>query len=253
MRNFRPLAGTLPGLCTAALALCVALPAAADSAGVGPSASARQLNFEVYLDDREIGYHRFQLQEEGDALRLTTEADFEVRLLLFTAFEYEHRNVELWSRGCLQRIEARTNSNGHRYAVDGERRGEAFVLQTGDGSRQLADCVGTFAYWDRSLLERPRLLNSQTGEYLEVDLRPLAQDTLRIGDRELRVDRVALKAPGMDIELAYVAGSGEWVALESRVDAGRTLRYRRSPADFMGPAGLSLASRSTGSAGPSQQ
>jgi len=250
MTHLRPLASTAPGLFAAALSLCVALPAAADSAGVGSSASAKHLNFEVYLDDREIGFHRFELREEGGALRLTTEADFEVKILLFTAFEYEHRNVEVWRNGCLQRIEARTNSNGDRYAVDGERRGAAFVVETDAGSQRLADCVGTFAYWDRSLLERPRLLNSQTGEYLEVDVRPLPQETLRIGERELAVDRVALKAPGMDIELAYVAGSGEWVALESRVDAGRTLRYRRSPADFMGPAGLSLAGRSTGSAGP---
>ena len=80
------------------------------------------------------------------------------------------------------------------------------------------------------------------------DVRPLSRETLRVGERELTVDRVALKAPGMDIELAYLAGSGEWVALESRIDEGRTLRYRRSPADFMGPAGMSLAGRSDGSA-----
>ncbi len=234
------------------LALCLALPAVADSAGTSASAPPRVLNFEVYLDDREIGYHRFELREEGDALRLTTEADFEVRLLLFTAFEYEHRNVELWHDGCLQRIEARTNSNGDRSAVEGERRDGTFVLDAGAGSRRLAECVATFAYWDRSLLDRPRLLNSQTGEYLEVDFRALPRATLRIGDRELPVERVALVAPGMDIELAYLAGSGEWVALESQVGEGRTLRYRRSPADFMGPAGLSLAGRSDGSAAARQ-
>ena len=248
MTDLQTCSCTSPRLFAAAVALCVALPAGADSAGIGPSAFTRQLNFEVYLDDREIGYHRFELREEGEALRLTTEADFEVKVLLFTAFEYEHRNVEVWRDGCLQRIEARTNSNGDLYAVDGERRGAEFVVETGDGSRRLADCVGTFAYWDRSLLERPRLLNSQTGEYLEVDVRPLSPETLRVGERELTVDRVALKAPGMDIELAYLAGSGEWVALESRIDEGRTLRYRRSPADFMGPAGMSLAGRSDGSA-----
>ena len=252
MTTARPFASAWPRILVGTLALCQALPAGADSAGAVSLASPRELNFEVYLDGREIGYHRFELRNEGDALRLSTEADFEVKLLLFTAFEYEHRNVELWRDGCLQRIEARTNSNGDRYAVDGELRGDAFVLETGDGRRRLANCVGTFAYWDRSLLVRPRLLNSQTGEYLEVDFRPLPRTTLQIGDRELPVERVALVAPGMDIELAYLAGSGEWVALESRVGEGRTLRYRRSPADFMGPAGLSLASRSGDSGGLQQ-
>lgn len=229
----------LAPLAAGLVAMWVAWPAAGDSAG--GDAASRSLNFEVYLDDREIGYHRFEIRDDGAALSLTTAADFEVKLLLFTAFEYEHRNVELWRDGCLQRIEARTDSNGKRYRVDGERRSDGFVLETGDGSRRLDGCVRTFAYWDRSLLERPRLLNSQTGEYLEVELEPLPGGTLRIGPDEIAVDRYALSAPGMDIELAYASGSGEWLALESKVDAGRTLRYRRSPADFMGPAGLALA------------
>jgi len=235
LRTSRLFAPLVAGLA----ALCAASPATADSAGGG--SAVRSLNFEVYLDDREIGYHRFELRDDGTALRLTTEADFEVKVLLFTAFAYEHRNVEFWNDGCLQRIEARTDSNGKLYRVEGERRDDAFLLETGDGSRRLDGCVRSFAYWDRSLLDRPRLLNSQTGEYLEVDLERLPAGTLQIGRDQVRVDRYALSAPGMDIELAYASGSGEWLALESRVDQGRTLRYRRSPADFMGPAGLAFA------------
>lgn len=219
-----------------ALALCLAGSVAADSAG--STARVKRLNFDVYLDEREIGYHRFDLRDEGDRLRLTTEADFEVRLLVFTAFEYEHRNNELWRDGCLERIDASTNSNGDRYEVEGQSHEGTFLLDTHAGSRRVQECVATFAYWDRSLLERSRLLNPQTGEYLEVDLVPLPPATVTIGGRELAVERLALKAPGMDIELAYAADSGEWVALDSTVGEGRRLRYRRSPADFMGPAGL---------------
>ena len=226
-------------LAAGALAGCLAWPAAGDPAA--EATGARRLNFDVYLDDREIGYHRFELRGGDGALRLTTEAEFEVRLLVFTAFEYEHRNTEVWRNGCLERIEARTNSNGERFAVAGEQRGAEFVLDTNGGSRRVQDCVGTFAYWDRSLLNRSRLLNSQTGEYVKVELEPLPRGTLRLGGADLAIDRVALKAPGMDIELAYVADSGEWVALDSTVRGGRRLRYRRSPADFTGPAGLALA------------
>lgn len=223
---------------TGALALCLAWPVAADS--TGGMARVKRLNFDVYLDERGIGYHRFELLGDGDALRLTTEADFEVRVLVFTAFEYEHRNTELWRDGCLERISARTDSNGERYQVEGEKRDGAFLLETQAGSRRVQECVATFAYWDRSLLERGRLLNAQTGEYLDVDLAPLPPATMTVGGRELAVERYALKAPGMDIELAYAADNGEWLALDSTVGEGRRLRYRRSPADFMGPAGLAL-------------
>lgn len=225
----------LAACATGLVALGVALPAIAEPA------PPKTWNFEVYLDEREIGFHRFDLRDAGEGLRMESTARFEVRFIVVTAFEYDHSNTELWQDGCLERIEARTNSNGKRFSVSGETRGDGFVLATGSGTTRVDECVGSFAYWDRRLLERSRLLNSQTGEYLEVDLDPLPGGSMKIGDREIQVNRYQLSARGMDIRLAYAADSGEWVALDSIVAGGRTLRYRRSPADFMGPAGLALA------------
>ena len=212
----------------ASLALVAATPVLA-AAGDG----TRKLNFDVFLDDRAIGYQRFELAREGDGVRIETRAEFEVKLLLITAFEYDHRNTEVWRDGCLQAIDARTDSNGKQYAVSGKARGDAFVVATGEGERRLGDCVATFAYWDRELLLQQRqLLNSQTGEYVPVRIEPLGRDHIRIGERELSVERYALKGKEIDIALAYAAGSGEWVALDSRLVNGRTLRYRRNPAEL---------------------
>jgi hypothetical protein len=45
-------------------------------------------------------------------------------------------------------------------------------------------------------------------------------------------DDLALTRPGDDITITYALGSNEWVALDSRLDNGRTLRYRRSPSEL---------------------
>jgi hypothetical protein len=41
------------------------------------------------------------------------------------------------------------------------------------------------------------------------------------------VERFALIGRDIDITLAYEALSGEWLTLDSRLDGGRMLRYRR--------------------------
>jgi hypothetical protein len=221
----------------AALAVVPATPAVAAADG-----SARKLNFDVFLDDRAIGYQRFVLASAGGGTRVETRAEFEVKLLRITAFEYDHRNTELWRDGCLQAIDARTDSNGKQYAVSGKARGDAFVVATNGGERRLGDCVASFAYWDRALLlPRRELLNSQTGEYVAVQIDSLGRDRMRIGEREVPVERYSLKGKELDITLAYEAGSGEWVALDSRLDGGRTLRYRRNPAELVEPSVMQLA------------
>jgi hypothetical protein len=91
------------------------------------------------------------------------------------------------------------------------------------------------------LLPRRELLNSQTGEYVPVQIDSLGRDRIRIGGREVPVERYSLKGKELDITLAYEARSGEWVALDSRLDGGRTLRYRRDPAELVEPSVVQLA------------
>jgi len=210
-------------------------PSVAGAAGPTP---AKQWNFDVFLDERPIGYHRYELSGTADGLKLESEADFEVKALFITAFSYEHEATEIWRDGCLARIEARTDSNGERFTVSGSDLGPTFALETHDGTMSLSDCVRSFAYWDRQLLERQRLLNPQTGEYVEVSLAPVAGGSLRIGERDIEVERYAIRGRDLDIVLAYAADTGEWLALDSTVRGGRTLAYRRNPADLRGAATL---------------
>jgi hypothetical protein len=198
------------------------------TSAVASSEAPRRLSFDVFLDERPIGFQHFDLLPTRDGVRVVTQAEFEVKVLRITAFEYDHRNEELWSGRCLQAIESTTNSNGTPYRVSG-RTGEAgFVLGGGTSGRRLGDCVGSFAYWDRSQLAgRDRLLNSQTGEYVPVTVRPLGAGSLTLGGREVRVERYALSGRDIDITLAYETASGEWLTLDSRLEGGRTLRYRR--------------------------
>lgn len=206
----------------AAVLLC-ALAASASVDG------ARRLTFDVFLDERPIGVQRFGLETTPNGLRVETQAAFELTVLRITAFAYEHHNIELWRDGCLHSIDSRTNSNGTLYRVTGSASGDVFLVSNDAGERRLEECVGTFSYWDkRELLQRSQLLNSQTGDYVNVTARPLGSGSLKLGDRELPVERYELRGRDLAIQLAYSAGTGEWVALDSEVAGGRTLRYRRS-------------------------
>jgi hypothetical protein len=210
----RWLAGMLSGLLMATA-----------QAGVG----ARTLAFDVFLDDRRIGEQQFTLLPTPEGLRVETRARFEVKVLRITAFAYEHSNVEQWRAGCLQSIESVTNSNGTPYRVSGRLQEGGLKLEGANGGQFLTGCIGTFSYWDKQqLTRRARLLNSQTGEYVEVAVRPLGESRLRVGDRDVAVERYVLQGDGLELTVSYASDGGEWLALDSRLEGGRTLRYRRA-------------------------
>lgn len=190
-------------------------------------AGMTEYRFRVLLDDDEIGSHRFRVSREADREQVEINADFAVTFLGITVYSYDHDNVEQWRDGCLLRIDSSTDDNGDRYAVDGRDQGGSFELATQDGERRLdADCVMSFAYWNRDYLRQTRLLNSQNGEYLDVEVEAGGIERLRFDEREIDAERYRLRNRERDVDITvwYAVASGEWLCLESRVD-GRVIRY----------------------------
>ena len=209
-----------------AACLCLLLPCAALSGGTGGSVESaeQEWNFRVFLDEQEIGFHNFELTVEDGTQRVTTEAEFRVRFLFFTAYRYEHENEETWEGDCLKQIESRTDDNGRRFAVRGLRQQDRFALDASNASVGLPDCIKTFAYWNPSILEASTLLNSQTGELLPVDVELIAEEVLDVRGEQMPAKRYRLESQDLELDIWY-SDDLEWLALESTVEGGRKLRY----------------------------
>ncbi len=222
-KPMRQLSGVACGLLLTAMAAAQGL-GSTEPPDRGLGQPEQEWEFRVLLDGSEIGTHQFELQNRGDSKLLQSIASFDVKFLFFSAFRYRHENTEQWSDGCLVDIEARTVTNGKAQTVQGTRDGDNFIVRRGDDKVELPSCVMTFAYWNPSFLEQPRLLNPQTGEFLEVEVESMQAETLTVRGEEREAQRYRLSAKGMDLQLWY-SQDNEWLALESVAKGGRIIRY----------------------------
>lgn len=184
----------------------------------------REWNFKVFLDNKPIGYHSFQITREGQRDQLNTRADFDVTFLKIPVFTYRHENTEHWHNQCLESITSTTDQNGEMFSVQGAASDQGFRLTTNEGDTTLPSCISTFAYWDKAFLKRDRLLNTQTGEYLEVEVENLGMQTIPVRDATITANRYKLLAEEIDIDIWY-SGDDQWLALQSTTSNGRVLRY----------------------------
>ena len=196
--------------------------------GLAARARARQeLGFLGAAGWSKIGYHRFELTESEGQRRLTSEARFDVRVLFINAFRYRHTNAEVWSGGCLEKLEASTRTNGKELSVNGLRVESGFVVDDGTARSALDDCVMSFAYWNPDFLHQPRLLNPQSGEYLDVDVERVGEEPIVVRGAEVPAYVYRIRASKMELKLWY-SQDHEWLALESVAKGGRILRYELS-------------------------
>ena len=188
------------------------------------TSETRSWDFRVLLDGDKIGYHRFELENDGELRRLTSEAKFDVRFLFINAFRYRHQNTEIWADGCLQSIDARTQSNGKKLSVLGERDSDGFLIDDGSQVNTLDDCVMTFAYWNPEFLRQQRLLNPQSGEYLDVIVEEVGSEPITVRGEQVPASVYRVTANKMELKLWY-SPNDEWLALESIARGGRVIRY----------------------------
>lgn len=181
-------------------------------------------DFNVYLNDKRVGKHVYEVTDVDGVQRVRSEAKFNYRILFIPAYRYEHINSERWADNCLLTFEARTNANGDRIEVSGEKNGGAFTVVNGEQPVELPECVMSFAYWNPDFLQERRLLNPQTGEYVDVQVEQVAEELLEVRGEPVPATRFRLTAYEVDLTLWY-SQDNEWLALESVAKGGHVIRY----------------------------
>jgi hypothetical protein len=190
-----------------------------------PALASHSWDFRVFLDEKEIGTHRFELVEQGGERRLTSRARMNVKIMFVNAYSYDHHDVEHWSGDCLARLSSKTDDNGKKHHVDVQRRDHETVVQTERGTQRLDQCVLTFAYWNPAMLQQTRLLNSQDGEYIDVKITAAGSDSILVRGVQTPARRFELRSKKLSIDLWY-SQQDEWLALESKTERGQKLIYK---------------------------
>jgi hypothetical protein len=187
-------------------------------------APARIWHFAVLLDGTRIGEHEFIVVRHGDEVVVDTLAHFKVKALFIPLYSYDHQDHEIWRHGCVMAINSETHDNGKTLTVQGSLHGDQLDVRSTRGSESIPGCVKTFAYWDQGFLAERRLLNSQTGEYQLVAVTRTGMQDITSGGQSISADHYQVRAAHLSIDLWY-SSAGDWLALESKLDSGRTLRY----------------------------
>jgi hypothetical protein len=214
----------LPGL---VMILLFAAALTSPSAAQAIKNEVASWEFDVYLNDKKVGKHSFRVAEEGGVKLVQSEANFKYKILFIPAYKYEHRAAERWTDNCLMDFSAITNDNGEHIQITGSQTNSGFSVQRGEKPVELPECVMTFAYWNPDFLEQPRLLNPQTGEYVDISVEQAGNDIVKVRGQKVPATRFRLTAYDIDLTLWY-SPDDEWLALESVAKGGHIIRYELS-------------------------
>lgn len=181
--------------------------------------------FKVYLDKSLIGQHVFRLDTQGEDKTLSSAARFKVKVLFIEAYSYIHDAQEQWHGDCLTSLESRTVENKEISDVKGSLQDDGFKLNGPKGTLSLPQCVMTFAYWNPQMLKQRKLLNPQTGEWLDVRIQSLGMEEIEVRGQKTQAEHYRLEATKMKIDLWY-GKDQQWLGLQSTTPEGYHIIYK---------------------------
>jgi len=189
------------------------------------NAADQKWEFDVFLDDKPIGTHTFNLKNSDHKKIIDIDANFDVKLWLFSAYTYQHKNKEQWQAGCLSHLDSRTNDNGDALWVKLDQKATQAQVTTSKATKKInTNCIKSFAYWDASILKAERLLNAQTGEYMPITVKNLGAEQISVQNKKLQSTRYKITTSKFSIDLWY-ADNDHWIGLESTTEDNNTLKY----------------------------
>ena len=131
--------------------------------------------FDAILNDKLIGQHTFIYEDD----KTLSHANFEFEYF-FMDFIYQHKSTETWDGNCLKSISSNTDDDGDIYDVDGRLRFRSICsfIELTITPKASVMCYDLLPMETLKFLEQKKLMNAQSGEYLDVDIQFLSQRRL---------------------------------------------------------------------------
>jgi hypothetical protein len=181
-------------------------------------------DFDVFMDGKQIGTHQFVLSEKENSLKiLRSEAKFDVKFLGINFYHYYHQADEVWENNCLKKVNAETQENSKVTTITGFQDFQdkpIFKVLSKKTQEIPSECIMTFAYWNSKILQQPKLLNPQTGEFLAVNISTIGKESILVKGLSVNAEHFKIDTKKFKLDVWYDV-DGEWLALQSQTTDGR--------------------------------
>ncbi len=172
-----------------------------------------------------IGTHGVSFSRGADELTVNVVIQIKVKLLFITAHSLESERREVWRGGRLVAYRARTDENSKLFNVSARMEGDSLVISGSNGTTRTQQPVFPTHPWNPEIVNQRLLMDTKTGELLEVSTKAAGEDTVEVAGVPVRTRRYVMSG-GLDREL-WFDESGNWIQMKFKND-GATLTFTRS-------------------------
>ena len=181
------------------------------------------IDFTVLRKGKPFGTHVLSFDRTDDGtLTVTTDVDLKVKFGPITAFRYRLDSVEEWKDGQLAKLNGTSNSDGRKGKVSASVEDDQLLVESTMFDGVLPTTIIPSSHWNRLQVYQDRMLSTETGEVLDIEVETIGTDTVDVNGQEVEATHYRLKSD-LTVDLWY-DNQSRWVKLAFQV-RGQDIEY----------------------------
>jgi hypothetical protein len=184
-------------------------------------ASFNYLEYELFRNNKLIGYHKYNFNRKGDDLSITSEVSFNITKLGVDLYKYFAKSEENYNKGIFKSYASKTKQNKKdRYVnIILDQGGENLLI---DGSSYKGEAnkdfiVGT--WWNHEIVKAKAQISGISGRIIEQTVTFIGKEEIKIGNKMYKTlhfnfkssDETLPESKKLDTDIWYEEGTFLWV------------------------------------------
>lgn len=198
-------------------------PAAAEATERWQPAAGDVIQFSVLREGKPFGSHTVRFDKDASGrLIATTDVSLRAGLGPIPLFRYNLEATETWSGEELLSVQGAVNEDGNKRKVSAVRQGGALQVKGSDFTGAAPKGVIPASHWNFAQATASKLLSTEDGEILDVDVTKVGRETVKAGEANVAATHYRLDS-AIDVDLWY-DDAGRWVKLAFKA-RGQDIEY----------------------------
>ena len=147
-------------------------------------AKFNNLEYELFRNNKLIGYHKYDFIRKGENLRIKSEVKFKITKLGIDLYKYYAESEEVYQKGEFQSFSSKTNQNKKEKYVNISVDKDKDLIVDGSsfkGKTSKEYIIGT--WWNHEIVEAKAQISAISGRVIEQKVTFVGKEKLIIGDK----------------------------------------------------------------------
>ena len=143
------------------------------------------LEYELFRNDKLIGYHKFKFNRENGNLKIDNEVSFKIRKLGVDLYKYYAKGLETYENGVFSGFKSETNQNKkEKYVNISIDPIDKNLIIDGSSYKGKADknmIIGT--WWNHEIVQKKAQISAVSGRIIEQKVEFIGKEEVKIGNK----------------------------------------------------------------------